>query len=242
MTATRPATVMHRAARRIRSETTAGFRRVFELAGVGAFSRVARDDLDRKLRPFLPRRGFFVEAGALDGFEASNTYFLERVRRWRGLLVEPNGHHAAACRRRRRRSQVVHAALTGPADAGGTVEIVYGHDLTWVSGSYAGEELNRREGMLARYGHSAERVAVPAVSLSQLLDKYDCPPVDFLSLDVEGYEDSALSGLDLSRHRPKLALVECQTLEALAKVRSRLDGYELVDRLTRHDYLFRDAA
>lgn len=231
-----------RAVRRANRQVSDGLRRVCEYAGVGAFSRIARDGLDRKLEPFLPQRGFFVEAGALDGFESSNTYFLERVRGWRGLLVEPNLHHATACRRRRQRSHVVHAALTGPKQAGGTVDIIYGHDLTWVDGSYASDELDRREDMLAKYGYSAERVAVPAETLSGLLDRFDCPPVDFLSLDVEGYEDSVLSGLDLSRHRPKSALVECQTAQALAKVRSRLNGYELVDRLTRHDYLFRDAA
>ena len=205
VTQTKPATLFDRVVRKVRSEMTAGLRRVWEVAGVGSFSRVARDGLDQKLQAFLPSRGFFVEAGALDGFESSNTYFLERVHRWRGLLIEPNAHHAAACRRRRRRSHVVHAALTGPDQSGGTVDIVYGHDLTWVSGSYTGEELERREATLARYGYSAEKVSVPAITLSQLLDQFDCPIIDFLSLDVEGFEDVALSGLDLTRHRPKLA-------------------------------------
>lgn len=40
-------------------------------------------------RPFQ-RGGFFLEAGALDGYYQSNTFFLERDLGWTGLLVEPN--------------------------------------------------------------------------------------------------------------------------------------------------------
>ena len=36
------------------------------------------------------RDGFFIEAGAHDGVEASNTLYLEKKMGWRGLLVEPN--------------------------------------------------------------------------------------------------------------------------------------------------------
>jgi hypothetical protein len=36
------------------------------------------------------RDGFFIEAGAHDGVEASNTLYLEKKMGWKGLLVEPN--------------------------------------------------------------------------------------------------------------------------------------------------------
>ena len=35
------------------------------------------------------QNGFFFEAGANDGVEESNTYFLE-LNGWQGILVEPN--------------------------------------------------------------------------------------------------------------------------------------------------------
>jgi len=34
------------------------------------------------------------------------------------------------------------------------------------------------------------------------------PRIDFMSLDLEGYEAAALRGVDFARHRPKLLLVE----------------------------------
>ena len=39
---------------------------------------------------YQKRSGFFVEAGAGNGFDKSNTIFLEYERNWRGLLVEPD--------------------------------------------------------------------------------------------------------------------------------------------------------
>ena len=43
------------------------------------------------------KRGFFIEAGAYDGFYLSNTLYLEKVLRWNGILVEPD-HDAFAGR------------------------------------------------------------------------------------------------------------------------------------------------
>ena len=60
---------------------------------------------------------------------------------------------------------------------------------------------------------------VPARTLSSLLDDHRIGPVDFLSLDLEGYEASALRGIDFERHRPELLLVEVsRDPEAIAAV------------------------
>ena len=36
------------------------------------------------------RNGFFIEAGAHDGVDISNTLYLEKQLGWTGILVEPN--------------------------------------------------------------------------------------------------------------------------------------------------------
>ena len=37
--------------------------------------------------------GFFIEAGALDGERSSNTYYLEAIYGWTGLLVEMDPYY-----------------------------------------------------------------------------------------------------------------------------------------------------
>ena len=43
--------------------------------------------LDRKIEKYLPRSGVFIEAGANDGLNQSNTLFLARKHGWSGILV-----------------------------------------------------------------------------------------------------------------------------------------------------------
>ena len=55
--------------------------------GIASYSL---NDLDLKLDAILEQRdGFYIEAGANDGLNQSNTVFFERHRGWTGLLVEP---------------------------------------------------------------------------------------------------------------------------------------------------------
>ena len=62
----------------------------------------ALNDLDRKLEKYLDfDNGVFVEAGANDGINQSNTLYLESRRGWRGVLVEALPVLYEQCRRHR---------------------------------------------------------------------------------------------------------------------------------------------
>src|SRR5215208_4978314 len=87
-------------------------RRRLEARGDDRLSRPSLHGLDSALARHLPERGgVFVEAGAFDGYEQSNTYFLERFRGWRGVLVEPVPELYREARLNRTRSQVFNCAL-----------------------------------------------------------------------------------------------------------------------------------
>lgn len=233
---------MSRTLRAIRHELRRARRRRAEARGDDRLSRPALYDLDTKLARYLPEHGFFVEAGAHDGYTQSNTYYLERFRGWSGLLVEAVPELWRQARRERPASRVVNCALVGPDRAGeGVVMRFAGLESLVVGrrgdGETAEEYLARRTAlpfMPPRYD-----VEVPGRTLSDLLDEMRAPDVDFVSLDLEGYEPEALAGLDLARHAPRLILVEVQNAERLARVRERLGArYREVARLTPMDVLF----
>src|SRR5688572_8197056 len=61
-------------------------RTVCEAVGISRYSWMALNGLDRRLARHLDfDGGVFVEAGANDGVEQSNTYYFEKIRHWRGL-------------------------------------------------------------------------------------------------------------------------------------------------------------
>jgi FkbM family methyltransferase len=208
-------------------------RRIFESVGSARYSRPEID----ALRAHLDfDGGFFVEAGANDGFRQSNTYYLERFRGWRGVLVEPIPELHRRCVTERPGSRCFNCALVGPDHSGDTLEMRY---------SDLGSRLLDGESSapaLTCFGWAREYdVRVPARTLSDLLDEVRAPRVDFLSLDLEGYEEDALAGLDLERHRPTYLLVEAFDTEGRLPRLMRLFAgrYELVDRITSSDLLFK---
>jgi hypothetical protein len=86
-------------------------RRLFELAGSTRYSKPGFNDIDAKLQRYLPATGTFLEAGANDGYTWSNTYYLERCKGWRGVLIEGIPALSEECRRLSLRSIMHNCAL-----------------------------------------------------------------------------------------------------------------------------------
>ncbi len=203
-------------------------------------SRPALHAMDAKLDAIIDKdNGFFIEAGANDGYNQSNTYWLERFRGWTGLLVEPMEELFQLCVEERPAATVVRAALV-PADfEGSTVRMRFADLMSTVNGPHADEE---RTALGTVVGwRDAYEADVPAETLSSILDRIDAPEVDLLSLDVEGYEPSVLAGLDLDRHAPRWILVEVHDEVAGRPPIEAVIGsrYELHDRLSPLDLLYR---
>jgi FkbM family methyltransferase len=176
-----------------------------EAAGDDRLSRPAAFAMDHLLDDVIDRDGgFFVEAGANDGFTQSNTYWLERFRGWKGLLVEPMPELAARARIERPASTVVQCALVAAGHTG-TVRMRFGDLMSTVAEAHDAEWA---QGGLSYGWRDPYEADVEGRTLSALLDEVGAPEVDLLSLDIEGFEVQALQGLDLSRHAPRHILVE----------------------------------
>jgi FkbM family methyltransferase len=229
---------------RSRKRLSRARRRRAEKRGSDRFSRPALHDMDRKLDAALDRDGgFFVEAGANDGFTQSNTYWLERFRGWCGILIEPMPVYVEECRRERPATPVVHAALV-PADyEGETVRMHFGDLMSTVHGAH-GDAAAEHEwvgpGLVLGWRDPYE-AEVPARTLSSILEEHQAPEVDLLSLDVEGFEPQALRGLDFDRHAPRWIVVEAHNLEAgRSAIEDVLgDRYVLEEQVSPLDLLYR---
>lgn len=209
--------------------------------------RFSRGGIDASLERYINYDGgFFVELGANDGVQASNTYYFELKRGWRGVLVEPCPNLYLACRKRRGQRNAVYCNACVDFDYDRRyLDMRYAGPMT-VSQSLdkdLGDEVvfNDRAAHLLPSGEAPFEFGAVAATLTALLDDANAPAsVDLLSLDVEGAEQPVLRGIDFDRYSFRYILVECRDLEPLEEFLES-HGYELVEALTHYDYLFAPA-
>ena len=211
-----------------------------EALGSDRFSYAALNGLDRQLISYIKTtNGFFIEAGANDGFSQSNTYYLERFRNWRGLLIEPIPELYELCRRFRARS-IVYNCMLGKRGSDGQSARMYYSDLMSVAENAVGLATtpleHAKRGTMYFEGDVFD-VIVPVRTLDSILTEIQPARIDLLSLDVEGSELDVLDGLDMDMYPPEHILIETRAREmvdVLLKPR-----YDLLACLSCHDYLYR---
>jgi FkbM family methyltransferase len=217
-------------------------RHLFERFGSARYSRPALYDMDRKLDEIINRSGgYFVEAGAHDGYTQSNTYYLERFRGWRGVLVEPMRELADEARRNRPGAVVFECALVPTEHPDAHVEMNFGDLFSNVEGG--GRSRSWAANGLVLGWREPRSEMVPARPLSRVLDAAGAGEIDLLSLDVEGYEAEALKGVEFARHAPAWILVEMHDLnEGRATIGAVLgERYVEHQQLSPLDVLYRRA-
>ncbi len=197
---------------------------------------------DKKLDTFFEKKedGFFIELGANDGLEQSNTAFLEFYRGWTGLLIEPSPEAFAKC------------ILNRPGSICKNVACVSSdYKDSFVTGDFDGGMMSSIGGK--RTGKST-RINVNAKPLEQLLQEIHPKEIDFMSLDVEGEELNVLQGMNLQVYRPHYILIEIYK-DKYNSIMSFMDEhqYECIENFSNYnktdnpcwdgltnDYLFQD--
>jgi FkbM family methyltransferase len=147
------------------------------------------------------RNGFFVEFGATNGKDLSNSYILEKDFGWQGILAEP----ARSWHRDLRINRNCEIETDCVWKESG-VEILF-NEVPYL-------ELSTIEQFSSSDMHSesrkpGRRYPVNTISLIELLEKYNAPIViDYLSIDTEGSEFEILSNFDFSKYQ--INFISCE--------------------------------
>lgn len=184
--------------------------------GPGSGSYRAQNGEDRWLEAHFGAKGsgFFVEVGAYDGMNLSNTFHFEQSG-WTGILVEPDPAMAERCRQCRTRSTIYQCAIAGPESKGETAffQVPNGEEYSTTSLTPAHRE------RLDHLGLKWREVRVSVRTLDSILEEASPPCIDFVSIDVEGGELAVLRGFDIRRWKPAVVIVESNTARRDPEVR-----------------------
>lgn len=147
------------------------------------------------------KNGFFVEFGATNGIDLSNTYLLEKEFGWKGILAEP-----ARCWHdslRKNRNAFIEESCVWK-DSNSVLEFNEADfaELSTID-AYSNEDLHGRS------RHRGRRYEVRTISLNDLLAKYGAPSeIDYLSIDTEGSELEILRSLNFERY--SFRIISCE--------------------------------
>jgi FkbM family methyltransferase len=130
------------------------------------------------------RDGFYVEFGATDGVDGSNTYLLSKDYNWKGILAEPNPVWHTSLKQNRDDENTDISFDCVYTETNKTLDFLAVDDacLTTIQGFGDDDEhrMKRKENSL---------ISVKTVSLVDLLDRHSAPYIiDYISVDTEGSE------------------------------------------------------
>jgi FkbM family methyltransferase len=178
------------------------------------------------------RGGYFIEAGASDGIDCSNTYLLEKSFGWSGLLVEPSDTQFSQLSSNRN-STLTNAALWSESDLKLQFTETHSPGLSTITSLKDMDFLSKERTVFKEY-------EVKTISLTDLVKRNDAPHViDYLSLDTEGSEYEILKYFDFSNYSFNVISVEHAWNELNRKLITTLlqnSGYiQIRAELTEYD-------
>jgi len=147
------------------------------------------------------RNGYFVEFGATNGVDLSNTYLLEKKFGWLGIVAEPLKSKYAELIRNRSCHIEDKCVWKSSGELLKFLE-ANDQDLSTIF-EYQDKDLHhesRKNGQISD---------VETISLTDLLEKYNAPRlIDYLSIDTEGSEFEILSNFNFEKYEFRVITVE----------------------------------
>ena len=152
--------------------------------------------------------GFFVDIGAHNGVNFSNSLFFEKYRDWKGVCIEPIPEVFEELEKNRN-CHLINGVISD------SKEILEFKRVHGYGGMLSGilkyrEKLHdeRTDSELEKYDGFAEIISIQSYTLKEILDKIGTQKVDYLSLDIEGGEFEVLQSINF-----KELDITCLTVE-----------------------------
>jgi len=169
------------------------------------------------------KNGYFIDIGAHDGIYLNNTYLLERRYGWRGLCVEANPASFKLLKKNRR-AVCVNACLDGKAGFADFAQ-------RGLMGGIIGPDTFNKD------GDSCGVVRVKTQTLNHLFMEMNVPhDIDYLSMDIEGAEESVLKEFNFKDYTFKCITVERPT--NMLKQIFTANGYMLIKEIPFFDCFY----
>ncbi|MGH7196904.1 MAG: FkbM family methyltransferase [Candidatus Saccharimonadales bacterium] len=165
----------------------------------------AQNREDLILESFFPdtKKGFYVDVGACHPHVASVTkrFYLKG---WKGINIEPQTELCALFDIERKRDTNISVAISDKEATATMRAYVNNRGLT----TFSPDMKNDYEHSKGNKTEEFEDIPIITSTLGNLLARQEVESIQFLKVDVEGFEYEVLNGNDWSRFRPEVICIE----------------------------------
>jgi len=176
-------------------------------------SQYGQDDVIQEIVK-SDKPGTFIEIGAYDGYSLSNTYYLEKIKNWKGILVEPIPDRYNECKKNRWNT-VLESCIndyTGYCDF--TWVKGYSEMLSGITDKFESSYFNRLNNEVKQHSQVIEKIKCPCITINDLMDKYNMKHVDLISISVSSAEYSMLKSFDCLNNSVKVWVINTNNINS----------------------------
>jgi FkbM family methyltransferase len=186
---------------------------------------------------FLNKVGVMVEVGCADPIIYSMSK-LFRDKGWRCIGVEPNPFFTNKHRMLGNEVYEYAVSTQNATDVDFFMVNDYGHGHTMTYESFSALKIH--EGYIEKHSmpQNIEVIKVKTKTLQDILEQdAKIDHIDFLSVDVEGYELDVIRSLDLTKYKPSVIVLENYLYDANYNTFMQELGYALIQTI-EYNYIY----
>lgn len=176
--------------------------------------------------------GYFIEIGAADGIKYSNTYLLEKMFKWKGVICEPSSFHTNDLKINRS-CLIENSIIYNKNSRVNFLETAYPMLSTMRKFMISDHHKNLRNRYI-KYNSIKK-----TISVNSFLKKHKVPKkIDYLSVDTEGSEYIILKDFNFKKYNIKLITVEHNYTKNRNKIKKLLlkNNYKIISNFySGHD-------
>jgi FkbM family methyltransferase len=164
------------------------------------------------------KNGTFLEFGATNGFEMSNSFTLEHDFQWQGVLAEPSPQWHKQLKKNRPKSTIIKECIY--SETGKNLDFfVSDQGVFSTLEEFKNSDISSMPGNTKARNESGYNHKVKTISLNDVFIKhFNGSPIDYMSVDTEGSELIILENFDFGRFSPKVVTVEHNFTESQPKL------------------------
>lgn len=181
------------------------------------------------------KNGTFLEIGADDGIDKSNTKFFEELG-WNGMCIEASPTRFKLLKQNRV-CICENYAVSDKIDVVKFMDIAgWGKGLSGIIDKYDVKHKQRIESEIKHPKNKGRKiVTVKTELLTNLLDKHNINKIDFCTVDTEGGEFDILKTIDFNKYDIDIIIVENNYNDNKVNALLVQNGYKKIHKLTIDD-------